>query len=273
MTSQGQTCTDTPILDTLHFSSHGPAGHVVTRYDQRRIPGQRSSRRTPRSSRPDGKNGRPRLDAQPRGMSCQHGPSRGGGPAAQSAYGLAGMSSTIAWNVVVPVTLAAVTAAVGGSPPPSQARWSLDPGLPRSTGFAPTWSPALGAHAHGVHARPRPVQPALLAQAVQHLEVELVEHPSVGPLGQAAPAGRRRAAAKLPGWQQLPRGRGAGHVDDRSEPLRSGMVRTRPPHQGRGGGGSSGSTIAHSSSGTSLSTRVVMGADHATTPQKERNGV
>jgi hypothetical protein len=78
--------------------------------------------------------------------------------------------------MVASVTLAAVTAAAGGSPLPSQTSWSLDPGLPRSTGFAPTWSPALGAHAHGVHAGPRPVHPALLPEPVQDLEVELVEH-------------------------------------------------------------------------------------------------
>jgi hypothetical protein len=87
--------------------------------------------------------------------------------------------------------LVAVTAAVNGSPPPSQARCSLDPGLPRSTGFAPTWSPALGAHAHGVHARPRPVHPATLAQPIKDPEMELIEHPGGGLLGQATPHRRR----------------------------------------------------------------------------------
>jgi hypothetical protein len=53
----------------------------------------------------------------------------------------AGTSSTTASNMVVSLTLAAVTAAVSGSPLPSQTRCSLLPGLPRSTGFAPTWSP------------------------------------------------------------------------------------------------------------------------------------
>jgi hypothetical protein len=43
--------------------------------------------------------------------------------------------------MMVSLTLAAVTAAVSGSPSPSQTTWSLLPGLPRSTGFAPTWSP------------------------------------------------------------------------------------------------------------------------------------
>jgi hypothetical protein len=128
-----------------------------------------------------------------------------------------GMSSTIAWNMVVSLTLAAVTTAVSGSPPPSQTRWSLLPGLPRSTGFAPTWSPALGPHTHGVHARPRPVQPAALAQAVQDLQVELIEDPGVGPLGEPAPTGRRRAAAQLSGGQQPPGGGGAGHEHDRGQ--------------------------------------------------------
>ena len=40
-----------------------------------------------------------------------------------------------AWNAVVSLTLAAVTTAVRGSPPPSQTKCSLDPGLPRSAGF------------------------------------------------------------------------------------------------------------------------------------------
>jgi hypothetical protein len=50
---------------------------------------------------------------------------------------------------------------------------------------------ALGAHAHGVHAGPRPVQPALLTRPVQNVLVESVEHPGIGPLGEPAPAGRQ----------------------------------------------------------------------------------
>jgi hypothetical protein len=110
-----------------------------------------------------------------------------------------GTLSSTAWNMVVSPTLAAVTTAVSGSPPPSQTRWSLLPGLPRSTGFAPTWSPAFGAHAHGVHARPRPVQPAVLTQPVQDLEMERIEHAGLGPLGEATPARRWRAAAQFLG--------------------------------------------------------------------------
>jgi hypothetical protein len=40
--------------------------------------------------------------------------------------------------------------------------------------------------------------------------------------------------------------------------LRSRTVRVRPPYQGRGAGGSSGARIAHNSSGTRVSTRVVI---------------
>jgi hypothetical protein len=55
--------------------------------------------------------------------------------------------------------------------------------------------------------------------------------------------------------------------------LRSGMARCRPRYGGRGGAGSKGSTSAHSSSGTSSSTRVVMACDHARPTLKERNAV
>ena len=122
--------------------------------------------------------------------------------------------------------LAAVTTAVSGSPLPSQARWILDPGLPRSTGFAPTWSPAFGAHTGRVHAGARPVQPARQTKPVQHLQMELLEHPGLGPLVQPAPCRRRRAIAKFLGWQEPPRGRGAGHVDDCGE---TAAIRNRSP--------------------------------------------
>src|SRR5215203_206019 len=54
---------------------------------------------------------------------------------------IGGISPTTSQNMVVSLTLAAVTTTVSGSPPPSQTWWSLLPGLPRSTGFAPTWFP------------------------------------------------------------------------------------------------------------------------------------
>src|SRR4029453_19216891 len=120
------------------------------------------------------------------------------------------MSATTAWNRVVSFTLAAVTTAARGSPPPSQTRWSLLPGLPRSTGLRPHGPPTPGPHAHGVDARPLPVQPAFLTEAVQDLQVQLGD-PGVGPLRQSPPAGRGRPAAKLAGGQQPPGGAGPGH--------------------------------------------------------------
>jgi hypothetical protein len=99
----------------------------------------------------------------------------------------------------------------------SQAYRILLPGLPRSTGLAPTWSPTFGAHAGRVHARARPVQAALLADPVEDAEVELLEHARLSPLGKAAPSGRRRAAAEFLGRQQAPGGGGAGHEHDRGE--------------------------------------------------------
>jgi hypothetical protein len=176
----------------------------------------------------------------------------------------AGTSANNASNIVASLTLAAVTATASGRPWPSVTRWSLEPGLPRSTGFAPTRSPppALGPHADRVHVRPRPVQPARQPQPVQHLDVEGVEHSGLGPLIQPPPDRRRRAAAKLTG------GSSRHGTDVRTmytiaaKQLRSGTVRRRPPYQERGGVGSSGSTSCRSSSGTRESTRVIAD-DHA----------
>jgi len=55
--------------------------------------------------------------------------------------------------------------------------------------------------------------------------------------------------------------------------LRSGIVRRRPPYQARGGNGRSGSTIAHSSSGTRSSTMVDMTVKPPILPRGQRNAV
>jgi hypothetical protein len=137
-----------------------------------------------------------------------------------------GMSSTTAASMVTSATLAAVTAAVRGSPLPSQTRWSLLPGLPRSTGFAPTWSPHAWPARSSCPRSPATSPTGPPSPAGRGPEVEAVEHPSLGPLGQPTPAGRRRAAAKLAGGQQPPRDRGPGHEHDRSQagPIRDGAV-------------------------------------------------
>ncbi len=59
---------------------------------------------------------------------CRHAPWRVGCAAVRWACGSVGMSSMTASNMVVSLTLAAVTAAVSGSPLASQTRWSLLPG-------------------------------------------------------------------------------------------------------------------------------------------------
>jgi hypothetical protein len=103
--------------------------------------------------------------------------------------------------------------------------------------------------------------------------VQCLEHPGRGPLVQPPPDRRCRAAAELLGWQQPPRGGGAGHVDDRGEAVAVGDGPRPAAPAGRGGGGSNGSTIAQSSSGTSWSMRVVMARDHAVPHPKGANDV
>jgi hypothetical protein len=83
----------------------------------------------------------------------------------------------------------------------------LAPGLATIDGIcAHLVPPRLARTLMVFHTGPRPVQPALLTQPVQDHKVELVEHASLGPLGEAPPTGRRRAAAELTGGQQPPRG-------------------------------------------------------------------
>src|SRR5215207_3006473 len=101
------------------------------------------------------------------------------------------MSSSSASNMMLSLVLAPVTSSDSGSPPPSAARCSLDPGLARSTGFAPTWSPPDRPQAEGVDADPRPVEPANLAELVQQQLLQPLEHPGVRPLGKPPPAGGR----------------------------------------------------------------------------------
>jgi hypothetical protein len=183
-----------------------------------------------------------------------------------------GMSATTAWNMVVSLTLAAVTTAVRGRPLPSQTRWSLLPGLPRSTGLCPHGPPTPGPHAHGVDARPLPVQPAFLTEAVQDVQVQLGD-PGVGPLGQPPPAGRGRAAAQFRGGQQPAGVEVRAMYTIAARHARSETVRCRPPYGGRGGAGSRGSTSAQSSSDARSSARVVMAPDPARPTPKERNDV
>jgi hypothetical protein len=122
----------------------------------------------------------------------------------------------------------------------------LGPRLATIDGIAPTWSPRL--------ARTRMVSTLARVQSSRPCSTSRSNtcrwsrsnFPALGPLGQAAPAGRRRAAAKHSSRQQPPRGRGAGHVNNRGKAVGARRTRCRPPYGGRGGAGSNGSTSAHS---------------------------
>jgi hypothetical protein len=168
------------------------------------------------------------------------------------------MSSSSAWNTAASGVLAAVTSSHSGNPVPSAARWSLHPGLARSTGFAPVWSPPNRAQAKGVHGDPRPVERSGRAELVQQQPLQSFEHPGPGPLGKPPPATRHTAAAELTDREQRPRGGGAGHEQDRSHagPVRDG---SRCAAAGVGWRGwQQGWMRCHSASAGSRSARVVM---------------
>jgi hypothetical protein len=56
----------------------------------------------------------------------------------------AGTASTMGSSSCESWVLAADSPTASGNPVASISRWYLDPGLPRSTGFAPTRSPHVG---------------------------------------------------------------------------------------------------------------------------------
>src|SRR6266545_1328645 len=115
------------------------------------------------------------------------------------------MSSNTASNMVESLALAARSTTEMGGPPASPARCSLDPCLPRSTGFVPVRAPPFDrAQAEGVHTHVLQVNPSGCAQLVQQHRLELVEHTGLGPFVRPPPAGAGRPAAQLLGGQQRP---------------------------------------------------------------------
>src|SRR5215211_4167698 len=89
---------------------------------------------------------------------------RPGRPRGPMTVGTASISCSRSWESWV---LAADNPTASGTPVASISRWYLDPGLPRSTGFAPVSSPHAGPHTHAVDRGPRPVDLAVVAQPVQ----------------------------------------------------------------------------------------------------------
>src|SRR5512143_218487 len=120
-----------------------------------------------------------------------------------------GISARLSW------VLAALTATASGRPVASVSTCSLEPGLPRSTGFGPVNGPLFRAHAGRIHHRTGPVDRRLLTEPIQHRPVQPPPQPGLSP-GHEPPVRGRRRHADLRG--QLPPGAaGPQHVDDRGE--------------------------------------------------------
>jgi hypothetical protein len=99
----------------------------------------------------------------------------------------------------------------------SISRWYLDPGLPRSTGFAPTSSPPSGPHADRVDGGPGPVDLTVIAQPVQQPVMQGLPDAGGLPVAQPPPAGHAAATAQLTSGQESPGDAGPQHIDDPAE--------------------------------------------------------
>jgi hypothetical protein len=109
----------------------------------------------------------------------------------------------------------------------------LDPGLPRSTGFAPTWSPSLGAHAPGIHAGPGPVSRPATPKRSRISAWSCSNTPAA-----THSSNRRRTVESEPQPSSLAgssrqRGGGAGHVHHRGDAVAVGDGPGPAAHQGR----------------------------------------
>jgi hypothetical protein len=179
----------------------------------------------------------------------------------------AGTSSTMAASSAPSGVLAAVTATAKGRPVASVSRCGLDPGLPRSTGLGPTWSPTTGPHGHGVHAGSGQSTTATTPSRSSIWSRRRSNTPTAGHWSS-----RRRTVLEDP-QPSSAAGNSRHGVEVRAMNTTAakqpgqGMVRVPPPHQGRGAGGRSGATIAHNPSGTSVSARVVTARKHAIPPR------
>ena len=163
--------------------------------------------------------------------------------------------------------MAADNSTASGIPMASISRWYLDPGLPRSTGFAPVSSPTPGPHTDRVDGGPGPVDLAVVAQPVQQPMVQGLPDAGLLPVAKPPPAGHTAATAQLLGRQQPPGHPGAQHIDDPAE--HGPVLDPGPAALGMGRlGGSSGWMAAQTSSGTSCSAMVgvVMAAHHPRRP-------
>jgi hypothetical protein len=106
----------------------------------------------------------------------------------------AGTASTICSSSESCV-LAADSPTASGIPPASTSRWSLEPALPRSTGFAPVSFPTPRPDTGRVDRGPGPVDLAVVSQPVQQPMMQGLPHPGLLPVPQPPPAGHAAATA------------------------------------------------------------------------------
>src|SRR4028118_292318 len=150
---------------------------------------------------------------------------------------MAGMACTSGISARLSWVLAALTATASGRPPASVSTCSVEPSLPRSTGFSPVSGPLLGPDTGRVdhragplerpvptepgaprpvaargagRARPRagPAHPRLLTEPVEHRPVQPAPQPGLGP-GREAAMGGGRGHAEPRGGRAAGAGAGA----------------------------------------------------------------
>src|SRR3712207_2768018 len=126
------------------------------------------------------------------------------------------MASTTSPRTFESWTFAALSTTASGTPFRSETRWRLEPGLPRSVGFFPTFSPPFWPPRSPNRARPSTSDLVGLPQPVQQDSVQPAPHTRLLPVAQPPPARRTGPAAHLLG-EHLPGYARLEHEDDAGE--------------------------------------------------------
>lgn len=149
---------------------------------------------------------------------------------------MGGMASISGINCVTSLRCPPVSVIASGVPCVSVIRWCLEPGLRRSTGLGPGWSPCERAQVRGVHQRGREVQQARRAKLGEQQLVQLLPDPGLVPLGQPPPTGSTRGIEQG-GGQPVPADTGTHYIQNALQcgpvvgPLAAGMA--KPPRTRR----------------------------------------
>jgi hypothetical protein len=136
-------------------------------------------------------------------LACSLAGRRRGRPGRPRGPSTAGTASTSCSSSYESWVLAADTPTANGMPAASISRWYMEPGLPRSTGFAPVSSPPPGPHAGAVDGRPGPVDLGVVAQPVQQPMMQLLPDAGLLPVPQPPPAGHADELVKGAGKLQV----------------------------------------------------------------------